>query len=353
MPRPRRHGDVGEGAVPVVVEETVGAGVVRGGVRAVLRTPVDEDVEVGEAVAVVVEGDGRGAPVGEGDPCRRPDLLERPVSAVVEEEVRAVEIGDVEVLPPVVVVIEGERADRFLPGRPLHAHPLGDLLERAVAPVVEEEVPGPARDEEVLPSVSVEVEDRDPGGEVLAGNRHVPRGAGADRLVDGPFQPRGLGPVLVQGPGGHGRPPGGLPDRLDVPAPVAPHGRRLPQAGLLPAARRRGALEEWPEDHQPVGSAPPKADHADLPARQGGEGRSREGAQGVGELLLAGERNRGGTLDDLEGPEVPPPGGGPRHDPDPGDPGVGDARSRSDRGFEPGRDVRDHAVGVVVERRVP
>ena len=174
-PGARRRRHVRERAVAVVAVEPVRRRVVPFEGGAGVGLAVDEDVQVGVPVAVVVERGGRGAVLLERDAGLRADLFECAVAAVAVEKIRAKEVGDVEIGAPVVVVVEGQRPGAFsLLARDVRVD--RDVLERPVAEIAVQTVAVASRHEEVLPSVAVIVEDGGAGGKVLARDRDVLRG---------------------------------------------------------------------------------------------------------------------------------------------------------------------------------
>ena len=159
-------GDVGEGAVAVVAVERAGdavGGRVVGPRRGRLLVAHAHDVEVEEAVAVVV-GDRRHARPAPGrDARRRAHVDEVAAARVVEEPVAAARRGDEEVGPAVVVVVEEDGAGRGGGVGVGQARGGGHVGEGAVAVVaVEDGVRAPG-EEHVLAAVAVHVGDRDTG----------------------------------------------------------------------------------------------------------------------------------------------------------------------------------------------
>ncbi len=84
------------------------------------------DEEVEPAVAVVVEERRGGAEPAVFRPRRRGDVAERPVAVVVQQMVRP-QVSQVDIHPPVVVVVAGGDADAVAGGA--DAGPLGDVDE--------------------------------------------------------------------------------------------------------------------------------------------------------------------------------------------------------------------------------
>ena len=128
-----REGDVGEGAVAVVVIEVAG---VVGEIcleniePAVAIVVGDADAHAGLLVAVFAVGDARDDS----------NIGERAVVIVAEQNARLRIDGDVDVGPAVVVEIVGDRGDRVARARLEDAGFFGDVGESAVAVVVIEDV---------------------------------------------------------------------------------------------------------------------------------------------------------------------------------------------------------------------
>ena len=182
-PGARALRDVGKGAVAVVVEEVVGRRVVGGDRGPVIRMAVDEDVKVGVAVAVVVEGRGRSARVVERDAGFDADFLEGAVAAVAVQEIRLSEIGHVEIGVTVVVVVERQRAEGLAFLAP-DARARRGVFESAVAAVAVQMVAVAAGEEKIGPAVPVEIEHGHARRQVLARDRDVPVGFRQEGTVD-------------------------------------------------------------------------------------------------------------------------------------------------------------------------
>ncbi len=146
-------GDIGEGAIAIVAEESIGSGGVGGGVdgvgdfgavllcgsfgigAAIGELDIVADIEVDPAVAVVIEPGAARAEtevLGSGG---RGDIGEGAIGIVMEEGVFAV-AGDVEVEGVVVVVI-APRGGHAVEGE-IEAGGLGDIGEGAIAVILEE-----------------------------------------------------------------------------------------------------------------------------------------------------------------------------------------------------------------------
>ena len=113
---------------------------------AVVREVGDDEVQpaVSVVVARVHAHAGLGAAVpAERDPAEQAHAFEAAIAAVVVQEVRVRVVGDVEVRPPVVVVVGRHHAQSPGRGRILQAASIGDLCEGAVAPVLVVDVGGP------------------------------------------------------------------------------------------------------------------------------------------------------------------------------------------------------------------
>ena len=183
LPRPRDPGllgDVGKGAVVVVVEQRVGATEVR-------------HVEFRPAVVVDVSGRHALGVTGPVDAGARRDVLERAVALVQEQLGGAVLVADKQVHEPVVVDIGPHRRLRA-GGRPGQAARLCDVGERAVAVVAQQRLalgdhPRAAQGEDVEAAVVVVVGLHDVQPAELCGQ------AVGRREIDEPA--RGVAPEVV------------------------------------------------------------------------------------------------------------------------------------------------------------
>ena len=114
----------------------------------VVLAPEVGDEQLGQAVAVDVLGvdphPGHAPAPGVVAPRRRSrDVLERAVAPVEEEEIRVVVVGDVEVDPAVAVEVGGDHAEAVAVG-PADPGRVGHVGEGPVAVVAVEDVPGRA-----------------------------------------------------------------------------------------------------------------------------------------------------------------------------------------------------------------
>ena len=91
--------------------------------------------QVEEAVAIVVEKGGAGAPAGAGDPCTRGDVGEMAVAVSFQQYVRA-EIGDVQI--DVAVVVEIACCDPHSVIADIGAAAGRDVLEHSAATVAKQ-----------------------------------------------------------------------------------------------------------------------------------------------------------------------------------------------------------------------
>ena len=145
-------GHVGEGAVAVVVVETVGvggvverAGIVIGGVEVAIfgiELHVAADEQIDAAVAIVVEPGGTDRPAVDLDAGFRGDIGEGAVAVVVIENRLAV-AGNEEIDEAVVVEVGGDRGHAV--DVRCDAGLVGDVGERAVAVVAIEMIVGRSR----------------------------------------------------------------------------------------------------------------------------------------------------------------------------------------------------------------
>ena len=156
---PRARGDIHE-PPPVVAEEAVGQGLgqervaveIGLGLRVAADPRVVEvpgrivaDVEVEVAVAVQVGQGRRGRPVAPAPQSPRVgDVLEGPVAAVAVEGIRS-PAGDEDVGAAVAVDVADGDAVAMPAGEPADPRAVGDVLEGAVSPVVEQAIPAAAR----------------------------------------------------------------------------------------------------------------------------------------------------------------------------------------------------------------